>query len=353
MYLLAIESSCDETAAAVVTTEGRLCSNVVASQIEDHAVFGGVVPEIASRCHVQLVQPVVEQALSEAGITTADLGYVAVTRGPGLVGALLVGISFAKSLAYGLGIPLIGVNHLEGHLSAVQLEHEVRYPHIGMVVSGGHTSIYRVTAPGEISEIGRTLDDAAGEAFDKVAKLLDLSYPGGVIIDKISRGVDHADISLPRPMIGDDTYDFSFSGLKTAVLTHVVDEKLFVEEDLRFSGLPGQKTVVPGKEDRIPKIAAAFQAAVVDVITAKLMKAVRDFAMEDLVISGGVACNTALRASLKKACAEAGVRLLLPSPGYCTDNAAMIAMAALRHVHDGDFAGLDLNATSRMSPGRS
>ena len=264
-----------------------------------------------------------------------------------LVGALLVGISFGKALAYGLNVPLCGINHLEGHLCAAKIDHEITYPHIGMVVSGGHTSLYRVQSPGQIVQIGQTLDDAAGEAFDKVAKLLGLGYPGGMVIEKISRGIDHHDVDLPRPMINDDSYDFSFSGLKTAVLNRVVRQEIFPETDLRFSGLPGAKTPLPGKEDLVCMIAAAFQEAVVDVLVTKAIRAVNDSSMDLLVVAGGVASNTALRSRFQDRAEDEGIRLVIPERKYCTDNAAMIALASIRYFHEGLYSSLDMNALSR------
>lgn len=345
--ILAIETSCDETAAAVVTGDGKILSNVVASQVADHAVFGGVVPEIASRLHCELIQPVVAEALHAAGMTLQDLGGVAVTQGPGLVGALLVGISYAKALAYGLGLPLCGVNHLEGHLGAVAIEHELTYPHIGMVISGGHTSLYRIAAPGHMTLIGQTLDDAAGEAFDKVAKLLNLGYPGGVVIERIAADVQNHGFELPRPMLKEDNYDFSFSGLKTAILNLVVKLKIFPDLDLSFSGMPGKREPTPGMETYIPRIAAAFQEAAVDVLATKALKAVQDQGLSLLIISGGVACNTALREELQRRCDRAGIRFCVPAKKFCTDNAAMIGIASLRHFQERVSAGLDLNAVSR------
>ncbi|HNY65118.1 MAG TPA: tRNA (adenosine(37)-N6)-threonylcarbamoyltransferase complex transferase subunit TsaD [Deltaproteobacteria bacterium] len=349
MKILAIETSCDETSAAVLEDTGTVLSNIVASQIKDHAAFGGVVPEIASRRHTELIEPVVNEALATAGIDATYLGAVAVTQGPGLVGALLVGISFAKSLAYGLDIPLVGVNHLEGHLAAAMIDNEVTYPHIGMVVSGGHTSLYRISSPSDVEQIGQTLDDAAGEAFDKVAKLLFLGYPGGVVIEKLSRGVDPSSIDLPRPLMGDDTCDFSFSGLKTAVLNRVIKEGIFEDMDMGFSGLPKEKKPLPGKEDMVPKIAASFQAAVVDVLVAKAFKAALDYRMDLLVVTGGVASNGYLRDRLRERSEETGVRLIIPDRKYCTDNAAMIGRAGLRLIREGRFASLDMNAVSRWT----
>ncbi|MEA2101334.1 MAG: tRNA (adenosine(37)-N6)-threonylcarbamoyltransferase complex transferase subunit TsaD [Thermodesulfobacteriota bacterium] len=345
MNILAIETSCDETAAAVIGPDRGVLSSIVASQIPDHAAFGGVVPEIASRRHVELIGRVVDEAVKKAHMALKDLDGIAVTSGPGLVGALLVGVSYAKALAYGLGIPLCGINHLEGHLCAASINSALTWPHISMVISGGHTSIYREDTPSEITQIGQTLDDAAGEAFDKVAKLLDLGYPGGVIIDRISRGVRHEEIHLPRPKKNDDTYDFSFSGLKTAVLNLVVKEGVFKDLDLSFSGMPGDKH--PVKAYMIPKIAAAFQAAVVDVIVTKAMKAVKTYNMGLLVITGGVASNSALRNAFEEATQAAGVRLVVPEKEYCTDNAAMIAMAAARYFEQGLFSGMDMNVRSR------
>ncbi|HOS98435.1 MAG TPA: tRNA (adenosine(37)-N6)-threonylcarbamoyltransferase complex transferase subunit TsaD [Deltaproteobacteria bacterium] len=347
--ILAIETSCDETAASVVSAAGEVLSNVVASQVKDHAAFGGVVPEIASRRHIELIRPVVNKAVKDAGIALKDVGGIAVTQGPGLIGALLVGISYAKSLAWGLGIPLCGINHLEGHLGAARIGEKLTYPHMGMVVSGGHTSLYLARSETDIAQIGQTIDDAAGEAFDKVAKLLNLGYPGGVIIERIAKGVDSSGMDLPRPMMNDDTYDFSFSGLKTAVLNLVIRSEIFDSLDLRFSGLPEQKKPRPGKEHLVAKIAAAFQAAVVEVLVAKALKAVHDHGLDLLVVSGGVASNTALRDALGERCSQEGIRLVIPERKYCTDNAAMIGMASLRHFRDGQYASLDMNAVSRWS----
>lgn len=348
-YILAIETSCDETAAAVVTGSGDVLSNVVASQVKDHAAFGGVVPEIASRRHIELIGPVVNESLREAGVSLKDLGGIAVTQGPGLIGALLVGISYAKALAYGLSVPICGINHLEGHLAAARIGNDLSYPHMGMVVSGGHTSLYVVRSETSIAQIGQTIDDAAGEAFDKVAKLLNLGYPGGVIIERISHGVDHSSVVLPRPMMNDDSYDFSFSGLKTAVLTLVQRSGIFEGLDLKFSGLPEARKPMPGREHLVPVIAAAFQSAVVEVLVTKAVRAVKEYGMDLLVVSGGVASNAALREALKRLSVDERIRLVIPDREYCTDNAAMIAVASIRHFRDGHYANLDMNAVSRWS----
>lgn len=350
--ILAIETSCDETASAVVTVGRTVLSSVVASQVRDHAAFGGVVPEIASRRHVELIDSVVEGAVARAGICLRDIGAVAVTQGPGLVGALLVGVSYAKALAYGLGVPVVGVNHLEGHLAAAGIEHDLDYPHMGMVVSGGHTSLYKVWSEEEIELVGQTLDDAAGEAFDKVAKLLHLGYPGGVVIERITRGVDPHRFDLPRPLLNEDTFDFSFSGLKTAVLHLVKKEGVFETDDVGFTGLSAPARPAPGKEHLVPLIAAAFQAAVVDVLVTKAVKAALAFGMRLLVVTGGVASNTALREELARRCAAEGLGLVIPDRSYCTDNAAMIGVASIRHLKKGRFGALDMNAHSRWDASR-
>ena len=349
MHILAIETSCDETAAAVVKEDRNVLSNVVVSQIQDHAPFGGVVPEIASRRHIELIRPTVDRSLEEAAISLEDLDGIAVTQGPGLVGALLVGISFAKGLSYGLGIPLCGINHLEGHLNAAWIENDPRYPHIGMVISGGHTSIYNVEGPGRIVEIGHTLDDAAGEAFDKVSKLLGLGYPGGIEIERISREIDadSSEIVLPRPMISDNSYNFSFSGLKTAVLKLVMELDIFPDKGLRFSGLPKAMAPKRGKEHYIPQIAHAFQEAVFDVLEAKALKALKDFEAKSLVVTGGVASNSRLRNRLALMSKAHGVDLVIPDKRFCTDNAAMIGIASIRCFTEGRLSDFSMNALSR------
>ncbi|UFS69858.1 tRNA (adenosine(37)-N6)-threonylcarbamoyltransferase complex transferase subunit TsaD [Geomonas sp. RF6] len=325
MLLLALESSCDETAAAVVADGRVIRSNIVSSQIAVHAEYGGVVPEIASRQHLEAVSTVVTQALEGAGVTPADLKGIAVTQGPGLAGALLVGLSAAKGLAFGCGIPLIGVNHIEGHLLAVMLERPVEFPFLALAVSGGHSHLYRVDGVGRYRTLGQTVDDAAGEAFDKVAKLLGLPYPGGVAIDRLAAQGDPGAIRFPRPLLNDGSYNFSFSGLKTAVLTHV-------------------KKHPESAEAGIHDLAASFQWAVCDVLTQKTAAALVETGLNRLVVAGGVACNSALRLSMQKMCDEKGVELYIPTPRLCADNAAMIAVPGDFYLSAGISSGLDLDA---------
>jgi N6-L-threonylcarbamoyladenine synthase len=325
MLLLSLESSCDETAAAVVRDGRTVLSNIIASQISVHAEYGGVVPEIASRQHLEAVSLVVEQALSEAGVTPAELEGVAVTQGPGLAGALLVGISAAKGLSFGRGIPLVGVNHIEGHLLAVFLERPVEFPFIALAVSGGHSHLYRVDGIGRYTTLGQTVDDAAGEAFDKVAKLIGLPYPGGVAIDRLAANGDPKAIKFPRPLLNDGSFNFSFSGLKTAVLTHIT----------KFPEAKGA-----GVND----LAASFQAAVCDVLTRKTAAAVAATGIKRLVVAGGVACNSGLRSSMQAFAEREGVELSMPSPAFCSDNAAMIAVPGDFYLTSGYQSGFDLDA---------
>ena len=325
MLLLALESSCDETAAAVVRDGRTVLSNVIASQIAIHAEYGGVVPEIASRKHLESVSLVVEQALVEAGVDLSELEGVAVTQGPGLAGALLVGIAVAKGLSFGRNLPLVGVNHIEGHLLAVFLERPVEFPFIALAVSGGHSHLYRVDGVGRYTTLGQTVDDAAGEAFDKVAKLIGLPYPGGVAIDRLAATGNPAAIKFPRPLINDGSFNFSFSGLKTAVLTHV---NKFPES----------------KEAGINDLAASFQAAVCDVLTRKTAAAVAATGIKRVVVAGGVACNSALRSYMGRFAAERGVELSMPSPPLCSDNAAMIAVPGDFYLSHGFRSGFDLDA---------
>ena len=348
MRVLGVETSCDETAAAVVeVTEaaserprGRSLSDVVHTQADVHAKFGGVVPELASRDHLQRVLPVLDEALRKAGYELGDLDGISVTRGPGLVGALLVGVQVGKSLAAGTGLPLVGVNHIEGHLLAVLLSGGAGFPSrgqaephledvpappwLGLVVSGGHTSLYEVRALGQYRALGQTLDDAAGEAFDKVAKLLGLPYPGGAHIDRLARGGNPQAYAFPRGLSkrSKTQFDFSFSGLKTAVLQHVREH---------------------GAGD-LPDLCASFQEAVCDALTLRAVRAARAAGLQALVICGGVAANSRLRALAAERCAAEGISLHLPSPKLCTDNGAMIAMAGAVHLARGERAAVQMSA---------
>lgn len=331
MLVLGLESSCDETAAAVVE-DGRVArSDVVASQIDVHARYGGVVPELASRAHVVNVVPVLEDALAKAGVTLDDIDGVAVTRGPGLVGALLVALQAGKAIAFARKLPLIGVHHLEGHLSAVYLDDDPPpFPHLALVVSGGHSSLIRVDDHGVLTELGATRDDAAGEAFDKVAKLLGLGYPGGVQIDRLAKEGDPHAVSFPRAMTKKETgYDFSFSGLKTAALNHV-----------RACGVP--------EGQALADLCASFQHSVVEVLVRKTRQAARDTGLRHVQVCGGVAANSGLRAALAAAGAADGFRLHVPPPRRCTDNAAMIACAGHYRLARGERAGFDIGPDSSM-----
>jgi N6-L-threonylcarbamoyladenine synthase len=331
MLVLGLESSCDETAAAVVDGGRRVLSDVIASQIEVHARYGGVVPELASRAHVVNMVPVVEQALAQAGVRLDDIGGVAVTQGPGLIGALLVAVQMGKAIAYARGLPFVGVHHLEGHLSAVLLEPEPPpLPHLALVVSGGHTSLIRVDEGGVLSEIGATRDDAAGEAFDKVAKLLGLGYPGGVAIDRLARTGDPSAVTFPRAMVKKETgYEFSFSGLKTAMLVH-----------LRAHGVPTGQALAD--------LCASFQATVVELLVRKTRLAARDAGLAHVQVCGGVAANSRLRSEMAAAAAADGFRVYIPPPARCTDNAAMIAAAGAARLARGERSGWDLSADSAL-----
>lgn len=331
MRLLTIESSCDETSAAVVQDGRVVLSNVIASQEAVHAPYGGVVPELASRKHLEVVSPVIEDALSRASLTLDSIEGVAVTQGPGLAGALLVGISLAKALAYARNIPLVGIHHIEGHLFAVFLENPVPFPFVALVVSGGHTHLYRVDGFGRYATLGQTRDDAAGEAFDKVAKILGLPYPGGALIDRLASAGDPGSIKFPRPLLHDGSYNFSFSGLKTAVMQFV------------------RKNPASEAGGALQDLCASFQAAVCDVLVEKTKAALRDTGIDRLVIAGGVACNSGLRAAMGELAREAGVALSIPSPILCTDNAAMLAVPADYYLRNGIRSGLQLDAKTVWS----
>ena len=311
VYILAIESSCDETAAAVVKNGREVLSNIISSQIALHTLYGGVVPEIASRKHIEKINQVIEAALAEAKMTLEDMTAVAVTYGPGLVGALLVGVAEAKAIAYGAKKPLVGVHHIEGHVSANFIEHpDLEPPFVCLIVSGGHTHLVIVRDYGEFEIIGRTMDDAAGEAFDKVARAVGLGYPGGPKVDRAAKeGNPHA-IEFPRARVGGSEYDFSFSGMKSAVLNYI------------------NQAQMKGEAISVPDLCASFQNAVVDVLVSRAVAAAKEFGYDKLAIAGGVASNSALREGMRKACEREGLKLYYPSPIYCTDNAAMIGAAA-------------------------
>ena len=326
MIVLGIETSCDETAAAVLDGGRKVLSNVVASQDDVHAPYGGVVPELASRRHLEVIVPVVRRALREAGMGLRDLDGIAVTQGPGLVGSLLVGCSAAKSLAWAHGTPLVGVNHLEGHIYAAFLEERTpEHPFLALVVSGGHTALYIAAEPRRYVRVGQTRDDAAGEAFDKVAKLLGLSYPGGPAIERASTAGDPRAISFPTANMSDGAPDFSFSGIKTAVSLHV-----------RRAGTLSTA--------EIADVAASFQATVVKMLVRKSLRAGRRLGLRRLVLTGGVAANRALRHALEAECGERGWELFIPSRALCTDNAAMIAAAGHDRLPAGERAPLTMNA---------
>ncbi|MEI3192493.1 MAG: tRNA (adenosine(37)-N6)-threonylcarbamoyltransferase complex transferase subunit TsaD [Lachnospiraceae bacterium] len=334
IVILGIESSCDETAASIVRNGREVLSNVISSQIALHTLYGGVVPEIASRKHIEKINVVIEQALSEAQMTLDDLDAIGVTYGPGLVGALLVGVSEAKAIAYAKKLPLIGVHHIEGHISANYIENkDLEPPFACLVVSGGHTHLVIVKDYGKYEIVGRTRDDAAGEAFDKVARAIGLGYPGGPKIDRVSKEGNPDAIAFPRAKVADSAYDFSFSGLKSAVLNYLNGCKM--------------KNIPIVQAD----VAASFQKAVVDVLVDHAMHAVEEYGFKKFAIAGGVASNSALRAAMEEACRKRGVAFYHPSPVFCTDNAAMIGSAAYYEYLAGTRSGWDLNAVPNLKLG--
>lgn len=332
MYILGIESSCDETSAAVLSVDEnghKVLSNIVASQIETHRLYGGVVPEIASRAHIEAISSITYEALSEAGITVKDIGCIAVTSHPGLIGALLVGVNFAKSLAFANNIPLVPVNHVKAHVAAAYLEYpELKAPFAALVVSGGHTSFYDVVSPTDFVEIGGTRDDAAGEAFDKIGRVIGMPYPAGAAMDKLAYEGDSSAVKLPSPALAGDNADFSFSGLKTAALNYINSER--------------QK----GSEPNAADITASYTKVIVDAIVKKTDYIIKKYSPQQLVLAGGVAANSHIRAALEELCKKRNVTFCRPSLALCSDNAAMVAAAGYYEYLNGNFADTSLNASA-------
>jgi N6-L-threonylcarbamoyladenine synthase len=328
--ILAIETSCDETAVAIVEDGERILANIVSSQIETHQKFGGVVPEVASRKHVESMTWIIEEALTKSGLNMSDMSAIAVTRGPGLVGSLLVGVIAAKALALSLDLPLIGVHHIAGHIYANQLEHKLEYPLLALVVSGGHTELIHMEERGSFRVIGQTRDDAAGEAYDKVARALQLPYPGGPYIDRLAQQAEES-ITMPRAWLEPDSYDFSFSGLKSAVLA-VLNQAKMKNEPLNHGSL-----------------ARGFQESVIDVVVEKSIQAASSLKVKQLVLAGGVAANKGLRDALESRCKEANIPLVVPSLKLCTDNAAMIGAAAYIKWEKQEFNSLDMKTEAMLS----
>lgn len=329
--VLGLESSCDETSAAVVKDGKKLLSNVVSSQISTHKLYGGVVPEIASRKHVEVFIPVINEALSMAEINLGDIDGIAVTHGPGLIGALLVGLSTAKSLSFSLEKPLIGINHLEAHITAIHLEYNVEFPFIALIVSGGHTNLYNVKSYTEFELIGKTRDDAAGEAFDKAAKTLDLGYPGGIEIDRIAREGDPTKVDFPIPFKSNKSFDFSFSGIKTSLIYHLRKNPIRNQQDLK-------------------DLCASYQESIVESLLFKTEAAAKHFEVKTVVISGGVACNSRLRELSKQTLGNNGIKVFIPSIELCTDNAAMVAALGFYRFKTGEFSDLDISSFSTSRP---
>ena len=334
VLILAIESSCDETAAAVVKNGRTILSNVINSQIAIHTEYGGVVPEIASRKHIENINPVIRMALDEAKVTLDDIDAIGVTYGPGLVGALLVGVAEAKAIAFATGKPLVGVHHIEGHIAANYIENkELEPPFVALVVSGGHTHLVKVNDYGSFDIIGRTRDDAAGEAFDKVARAIGLGYPGGPKIDKVAKEGNPDAIVFPRAHVDDAPYDFSFSGIKSAVLNYINSAEM------------------RGETINKADLAASFQKAVVDALVSRAIRLTKESGMDKLAVAGGVASNSALRKALKEECEKNDIKFYSPSPIFCTDNAAMIGVAAYNEYISGTRHGYDLNAVPNLKLG--
>jgi N6-L-threonylcarbamoyladenine synthase len=328
MIVLAIETSCDETSAAVVRDGSEPLSNVVSSQVDVHERFGGVVPELASRKHLENIGIVIDESLIRSGLSLKDIEGICVTRGPGLIGALLVGLSMAKAMAFALNIPWVGLHHMEGHILAIKLEQDIDFPFLALAVSGAHTHLYRVDGFGSYRTLGRTLDDASGEAFDKVGKLLGLGYPGGAEIDRLATRGDPERWEFPRALLNKPNLDFSFSGLKTAVWSHV------------------KNAPEPLCEEDICHVAAGFQEAVIDVLTFKTLRALEETGLKHVVVAGGVACNKGLRNRFNLLAQNHGFDVYFPSPGLCSDNAAMLAVAGNYYLENGFTAPLDLNASA-------
>jgi N6-L-threonylcarbamoyladenine synthase len=329
--IMAVETSCDETAVAILAEGKELLANLVSSQIKVHQQFGGVVPEIASRKHLEQVNRLISLALEEAKLTLPQLSALAVTYGPGLVGALLVGVSTVKALAYSLQLPLLGVNHMEGHIYANWLVHkQIEFPLVGLIVSGGHTALVEMRGHGDYVLLGQTQDDAAGEAYDKVARAMGLGYPGGPLLDALAREGNGEALNLPRAWLGEDNYNFSFSGLKTAVLNYL------------------NKATMKGEKVNQADLAASFQASVVEVLVEKTVHVAQKKGLKSVLMAGGVSANSFLREQMTKRCQEEGLKLYYPLVEFCTDNAAMIACAAHYRYLKGEYAGWDLNAVSQL-----
>lgn len=337
MLVLGIESSCDETAAAVVRDGCEILSSIIESQIKMHKPFGGVVPELASREHLEKIEPIVKEALERARVGFKDIDAIAVTQGPGLIGSLLVGVCYAKALAFGLDIPIVGVNHIEGHVFSVIFENpKIEYPALALIVSGGHTNLFFIPGPGKYKVVSRTRDDAAGEAFDKVAKMMGLEYPGGPVIDRLSSEGNANAVKFTRPKISDGRPDFSFSGMKTAVARYMRESGV---EPVASSDEPGQQ---------IKDLAASFQKAVVGSLVDTTERQARELNARTLIVAGGVASNSALRDAAQSSASRLGIPVYFPSRHLSTDNAAMIAAAGYFHLKNGERSGLDMTADVSM-----